>query len=502
MAIIKQTRIWNGVRTRVDVNTETGATYVYAPGAGTLGVDALMFTSEGKSRDWKVQNPQTVTNLFNSANNKQSSLEEVENAFLTEGYKIFDNDRAAVLNNSSNYSSPEEATSRQSAFFANLLPRIVDPQSKITVNEDGSNPIALTVIPFDQNLPDFSFDSENFPVLVDSGLELGLDLGFDLNTSILNPGGTSETSELPDDILKIFVTGERPNPSSSFGELRYPLNDPFKLDYIKIDVIGYVPSLPSGESFLGSGSQSATKRFQNSTKKGTIFLPMQPALSETSSIDWGADSLNAFFAVLGKGAMGFMDAAGTSKSIEELISKSAETLRGLGIDANKILNDDQLKGFVKAFFAGKIVGSNIVGRTAGTVVNPNLELLFNGPRLRQFNFNFKLTPREKEEAEVIKKIIFMLKKHSAPKKEGSGLFLKFPDIFQLEYVYQGNGQHPFMHKFKPCALTNLSVDYTPDGSYMTYGENGSMTAYNLSLSFGEIEPNYEDEYDSPSDMGF
>ena len=54
----------------------------------------------------------------------------------------------------------------------------------------------------------------------------------------------------------------------------------------------------------------------------------------------------------------------------------------------------------------------------------------------------------------------------------------------------------------PCALTNLSVDYTPDGSYMTYGENGSMTAYNLSLSFGEIEPNYEDEYDSPSDMGF
>jgi len=491
MAIIKQTRIWNGVRTRVDVNTETGATYVYSP---SLAGDTLLFTSEGKSRDWKVKEPVYLSNLFNSANNKQSSVEEVENAFIMEGYKIFDNDRAAVLNNSANYSSPEEATSRQSAFFANLLPRIVDPQSKITVNEDGSKPISLTEIPFDQNLPDFNFDSENFPVLVDSGLELGL------NTSILNPGGTSESSELP------FVTGERPipssSPSSSFGELRYPLNDPFKLDYIRIDVIGYVRSLPSVGSFLGSGSQSATKRFQKPTKKGTIYLPMQPALSETSSINWGADSLNAFQAIVAKGAMGLMDAAGTFKNVEELISQSAETLRGLGVDANKILNDNQLEGFVKSFFAGKLVGSNIVGRSTGTVVNPNLELLFNGPRLRQFNFNFKLTPREKDEAEVIKKIIFMLKKHSAPKKEGSGLFLKFPDVFQLEYVYQGNGQHPFMHKFKPCALTNLSVDYTPDGSYMTYGENGSMTAYNLSLSFGEIEPNYEDEYDSPSDMGF
>ena len=171
-----------------------------------------------------------------------------------------------------------------------------------------------------------------------------------------------------------------------------------------------------------------------------------------------------------------------------------------GQDVSGYLNEQNLEGFVKAYFAGKIVGANVTGRSTGQVINPNLELLFNGPRLRQFKFNFKLTPREPAEAQVIRDIILTLKRASAPKKTEGKLFLKFPDIFKLEYVYQGSGQHPFMHKFKPCALTNLSVDYTPDGSYMTYKDVPSMTAYNLSLSFGEIEPIYEE--DQTSGMGY
>ena len=51
-----------------------------------------------------------------------------------------------------------------------------------------------------------------------------------------------------------------------------------------------------------------------------------------------------------------------------------------------------------------------------------------------------------------------------------------------------------MNKFKPCACTNFTVNYTPDGSYMTYRGEPSMTSYQLSMSFGEIEPIYSDEY--------
>ena len=65
-------------------------------------------------------------------------------------------------------------------------------------------------------------------------------------------------------------------------------------------------------------------------------------------------------------------------------------------------------------------------------------------------------------------------------------------------------KYPFTNKFKPCACTSFTVNYTPDGSYMTYEGEPSMTSYSIGMSFGEIEPIYADEYkgiNSPT-MGF
>ena len=44
-----------------------------------------------------------------------------------------------------------------------------------------------------------------------------------------------------------------------------------------------------------------------------------------------------------------------------------------------------------------------------------------------------------------------------------------------------------------CALTSCSVDYNPDGSFMTLPD-GSMTAYNISMTFSELEPIYDSDY--------
>ena len=40
----------------------------------------------------------------------------------------------------------------------------------------------------------------------------------------------------------------------------------------------------------------------------------------------------------------------------------------------------------------------------------------------------------------------------------------------------------------------MNVNYTPEGSYMTYSDGGSMTGYDLSLSFKELEPIYKDDH--------
>ena len=35
---------------------------------------------------------------------------------------------------------------------------------------------------------------------------------------------------------------------------------------------------------------------------------------------------------------------------------------------------------------------------------------------------------------------------------------------------------------------SFNVNYTPEGSYMTYEDGGSMVGYDLNLTFKEIEP--------------
>jgi hypothetical protein len=49
-------------------------------------------------------------------------------------------------------------------------------------------------------------------------------------------------------------------------------------------------------------------------------------------------------------------------------------------------------------------GSKLLSRATGQVINPNLELLFNGPQLRPFSFTFKLAARSKEEGQTFLKL--------------------------------------------------------------------------------------------------
>ena len=50
-------------------------------------------------------------------------------------------------------------------------------------------------------------------------------------------------------------------------------------------------------------------------------------------------------------------------------------------------------------------GAQVLTRTTGKVMNPNMELLFGGPTLRNFRFQFKMTPRNEKEAEQVIDIV-------------------------------------------------------------------------------------------------
>jgi hypothetical protein len=173
-----------------------------------------------------------------------------------------------------------------------------------------------------------------------------------------------------------------------------------------------------------------------------------------------------------------------------------------GEEFQKLVNDIGTND-IAAYFAGQAIGNNtIFSRAAGKVLNQNLELLFSGPGLRTFSYNFRFTPREEAEARVVKSIIKLFKKAMAPRLSESGIFLKSPHVFKLKYYYKNGQEHPYLNKIKTCALTNFNIQYAPDGSYMTY-DDGSMTSYTASMSFAELNPIYEKDIDeSSNDMGY
>jgi len=125
-------------------------------------------------------------------------------------------------------------------------------------------------------------------------------------------------------------------------------------------------------------------------------------------------------------------------------------------------------------------------------MNPNMELLFAGPALRPFSFDFLLAPRSADESKMVMRIIRFFKQGMAPIRSEANLFLKSPHTFQLTYRH-GNDNHLYLNSFKECALKSCNVNYTPEQSYSTYTD-GVMTAYQMSLQFVELEPVYNDDY--------
>lgn len=286
--------------------------------------------------------------------------------------------------------------------------------------------------------------------------------------------------------------------------LRYPISVP-ELGYDFIRITAYEYTAGGRQALSLSQKLSAKKRIvRDATKKETVILPMQPNFSESNAVSWGGDNLNPLQMVLGRAAMGGIEGIGNIATPGKALEIMGEALNDLGTDLQEMFKDPQSESALIAYFAGQAVGANILGRTAGVTLNPNLELLFKGPNLRTFNFNFRFTPRSKKEAQEVKEIIRVFKKNMAVQRSTSNLFLLTPRVFTLEYIYNAKGAsagqiHPYLNVFKPMAMTNLNVNYTPDGTYMTYNDGGSLTAYDLQMSFGELEPIYADEFDDPDD---
>ena len=230
-----------------------------------------------------------------------------------------------------------------------------------------------------------------------------------------------------------------------------------------------------------------------------IYLPIPQAISDSITVGYAEDTLNP------------IQAAGlalTSSAIKYGIDGAAKKIAKTIKDTTSGISESNIKA-LETVLAGKAInqlGANVnpqslITRSSGQILQSNLELLFSNVTLRTFPFVFDFTPRDPQEAQIVKNIIRTIKRATVPKR-GDGLFINSPDLFQFQYISNGNNDHPFLNKFKVGVLENISVDYTASGTYATYSDK-TPVHIRMSLTLKEINPIYAEDYDDePTGVGF
>ena len=313
------------------------------------------------------------------------------------------------------------------------------------------------------------------------------------------------------------------NYSSGASEIMsYPLDLNTSQDHFKIMKYKYQrrdvnASKPGRIELQNTGGRQAVKQKKNIKKinvagdsvigsqiGGSVLLPM-PKATDVNGVEWGKSELT----ISGLAAVGLTDkltnsgrlAGKTREEVEADKQAKAEIERGRnefgssfqqGASAMYAQTISKIAGFA---FGTDLDVDTYLARSGGRVLNPNAEMLFQGPVIRDFNFSFLMIARSQREGNEIRKIIRFLKLGMAPKFR-STTYLKNPDIFTLHYK-NGTGDNDELktvNKFNPggLALTTMAVDYAPNGYWSAYRDSQPV-AVKMDLSFTELRPIYEQD---------
>jgi len=272
------------------------------------------------------------------------------------------------------------------------------------------------------------------------------------------------------------------------SNMYYPIDvGSTNMDVMKIQMLKYEPrkiDVTDGEVGLGNRPEQKNRRIG-----GTVFLAIPGNIQDSNGVTYTDGELNPFQAI-GLGVFRNLAGLGDNPDTGALANALTNELSGgKSKDAGKFL------GNALGAAAVSLKANEVFARTQGAILNNNLELLFQGPQLRRFQFVFLFSPRSTREAITVKKIIRYFKQGMSTKQSGNNFFLKSPNTFQLNYLHRGesDGDHPGLNRFKECALERINVNYTPNTNYATY-HDGTPVAYQVTMQFKELVPIFNEDY--------
>jgi hypothetical protein len=136
----------------------------------------------------------------------------------------------------------------------------------------------------------------------------------------------------------------------------------------------------------------------------------------------------------------------------------------------------------------------------GTLLNPRLEKMFKQKDFRTFSFSWEMYPRSEDESQAIHDIIETFRYHAHPSIDDNGrgeksdveVMFRVPAEFEVRFLstnpkagVSGFVENPYIPKIGRCALTNISVDYTPQSVFSTLKNNAPVGVI-FNLTFTEM----------------
>ena len=231
-----------------------------------------------------------------------------------------------------------------------------------------------------------------------------------------------------------------------------------------------------------------------------IVMYMPEDISTGFRGNWGGKA----FSTVGAGILGAAGQTGLDSKLTTGFGTMTDAAqRALGLTSAKVLQKA-----VKAAGGDQLDNNDVFGSISGAIMNPNTELLYQSVDMRNFMLKFKLVPRNEDESETINAIVKTFKACTLPHRDPGQVmgqnrpendqnkgvvagFIGVPNLCKGSFM-RGADVHAVLPKYKMLAVTQVDVNYTPDGAYATYTD-AQPVSIELGINFQETKINFAEE---------
>lgn len=142
------------------------------------------------------------------------------------------------------------------------------------------------------------------------------------------------------------------------------------------------------------------------------------------------------------------------------------------------------------------LSENQFGRAAqlqtGLVRNPHMTTIFDGVKLREFTFSWRMSPKTSAEADELATLIDEIKRYMHPEITYGGFAYEYPYLAEVEFIGAASSLSTLPRVGKSF-ISGMSVNNLTQGTPAFYTDGRPVTV-DLTLSFNEINVKTREDF--------